>query len=302
MRGRWIPALLAFAVLSTSAAWGYAFLGSRWKTKRIVLQLQLGGSGGQLIDGAPSWNAVAETAAAIWNEYIRSSQFYVVRNSTVPIRDGDGFNSVFFDDTVFGFSFGGAVAVTTEWRNGNERIEADVVVNRAYAFNSYRGPLRRAQGGGTLYDLRRVLIHEFGHVLGLDHPDKFGQFVRAIMNSSVSDIDTVLSDDIAGAQALYGRNGASQLAEFKKPGRRYTVTNRRRFTFRGTAKSSRVTKVYLVNDRISPRKAFPARGLENWRRTLRLKPGINRISIYVDTGAPKLKRVKSVRMERRRGR
>src|SRR5207248_2719444 len=41
------------------------------------------------------------------------------------------------------------------------------------------------------------------HVLGLDHPDQAGQTVSAIMNSVVSDLDSLTSDDVNGAQALY---------------------------------------------------------------------------------------------------
>jgi Matrixin len=48
-----------------------------------------------------------------------------------------------------------------------------------------------------------VAIHEFGHVLGLGPPDEQGQNVVAIMNSRISDIDTLQSDDIAGVNAIY---------------------------------------------------------------------------------------------------
>ena len=54
-----------------------------------------------------------------------------------------------------------------------------------------------------LCDLFRVTLHEFGHVLGLDHPDQAGQTVKAIMNSRVSDVDNLTTDDVYGAQALY---------------------------------------------------------------------------------------------------
>jgi hypothetical protein len=46
-------------------------------------------------------------------------------------------------------------------------------------------------------------MHEFGHMLGLDHPDDFGQSVSAIMNRRVSDLDTLQADDIAGVNAIY---------------------------------------------------------------------------------------------------
>ena len=63
------------------------------------------------------------------------------------------------------------------------------------------------------------LIHEFGHVVGLGHPDEAGQQVDAIMNSFVGGIieTTLFPDDVAGIQALYGvQHGRSEPEE--RPG------------------------------------------------------------------------------------
>ena len=49
-----------------------------------------------------------------------------------------------------------------------------------------------------------MAIHEFGHAIGLGHPDENGQSVAAIMNSLNSDIDSLQADDVEGAQAIYG--------------------------------------------------------------------------------------------------
>nr|MBA2743881.1 matrixin family metalloprotease [Chthoniobacterales bacterium] len=61
-----------------------------------------------------------------------------------------------------------------------------------------------ASGGGTLHDFHRIAIHEFGHALGLDHPDEANQTVVAIMNAFESNIDSLQQDDINGADFLYG--------------------------------------------------------------------------------------------------
>lgn len=185
---------------------GYALMpGSpRWPSGSVVMHLQLGSSGGALDDGAAAWGESAEGTLAEWNRYLSGREFRVVRNSSVAISNGDELNSVFWSDRVFGRSFGSAVAVTTTWVRGSNRVEADVVFNRAYEFNSYRGPLRRSVGGDTVYDFRRIALHEFGHALGLDHPDDLGQRVVAIMNGGSHVEEQVYTDDINGLRALYG--------------------------------------------------------------------------------------------------
>ena len=75
----------------------------------------------------------------------------------------------------------------------------------------------RSNLGGGLPHFRRLLLHEFGHVVGLGHPDEHGWFERAIMNSHLSyrepttgewvTLDELQPDDTAGIRVLYGRPG-----------------------------------------------------------------------------------------------
>ena len=183
----------------------YWLLGRQWASgSNILMHLQMGSSG-TLLDGRTSWNRVAEDALALWNPSLESVSFTVRRDSTEPIRDNDGVNNVFWDDDVYGDPFGdNTVAVTRSWSRGGIMSSTDVIFNNQKSWNSYRGDRRRNSSGGSLTDLRRVALHEFGHVLGLGHPDEHGQSVSAIMTSRVDDIDRLQTDDKNGAVAIYG--------------------------------------------------------------------------------------------------
>jgi FG-GAP-like repeat/Matrixin len=125
--------------------------------------------------------------------------------ASTSASSGDHVNSVVFSTTVFGQKFGTGTLAVTYYRSMNRSIvEADILFNKNQQFDSYRGPLRYNTSGWAIGDIRRVFIHELGHALGLDHPDQHGQHVDAIMNSVTGNREALSSDDIAGAQALYG--------------------------------------------------------------------------------------------------
>lgn len=206
---RWLPRLLAVTAVATLAmaavprAHAYAFEpgNPHWTSGTVTFVLSLGGSQ-TLSDGSTSFDAAAVPALGTWNQYMQSLQLNIVTNDSAPVSNHDGVNSVAFASTFFGSSFGSnTLAMTGYYYSGSGMIEANVLVNNRWTWDSYRGPLRSA------IDIRRVLIHEIGHALGLAHPDDAGQHVSAVMNSIVSNIDTAVADDIAGIQAIYGAGG-----------------------------------------------------------------------------------------------
>jgi hypothetical protein len=85
-------------------------------------------------------------------------------------------------------------------RNGRwELSDTDILVDQSRPWIAHHtGQLQ----SGT-YDFHRVLIHELGHALGLEHPDDAGETVTAIMNSRVSGIEALQTDDIQGIEFLY---------------------------------------------------------------------------------------------------
>lgn len=198
--------ILALApALFASMVFGYALEGPAWPDGRVVtLQMSLGNPGSTLQDGNTSWNVATLPAVQQWNANMARLQFATVMNSTVPVKSIDGVNSVIFTNNVFGESFGaGVLAITYYWTSAGNLTEADVLFNKAQSFDSYRGDLQFVSGR-PIVDIRRVLLHELGHALGLDHPDQANQQVAAVMNSVVSDTYLLTSDDLAGIHSLYG--------------------------------------------------------------------------------------------------
>ncbi len=204
--GAFIVVLLAG--VSADTTHGFATLGSKWAAGNITMHLQLGGGSGTLPDGSTSWDQAVTQALSTWNGNLGASKFAAVAGSTVPRGDGDLINQVFFDSQFYGESFGAStLAITTRWTlGGSQRVEADVVFNNAFQWSAYRGNVRSANGR-ELWDIVRVALHEFGHVLGLDHPDDHGQRVEALMNSILGNRDALTQDDIDGARSLYGGAG-----------------------------------------------------------------------------------------------
>ena len=149
-----------------------------------------------------TWDNSAADALAQWNLYLDLIEFNWVLGSNAPKGSPDGFNSVFYSNTIFGDDFGDdTLAVTVWWTTDTypfTKTEADVVFNTAQKFNSYRGPLQT-----DLYDFHRVALHEFGHVLGLAHVENYPSG-QAIMEAYITNLDHLAADDIAGVDFLYG--------------------------------------------------------------------------------------------------
>ena len=150
------------------------------------------------------YEAAAIEAAQAWTAAGARFTFHTTTSPLAgPCHDRDGRNTVSASSTNCGMDFQpGVAALTGNWaRLTGEIVEADVVFNSGVDWGIYEGPRR-----GSAVDFYRAALHEFGHVLGLAHPDEHGQVVSAMMNSRAA-FDRLQADDIAGIRAIYGVGG-----------------------------------------------------------------------------------------------
>src|SRR5437016_5088404 len=217
--------VMSCAYLTSADA--YILEGASWPRGSVVtFQLGLGSAGRTLIDGNTSWDVAASPAMNAWDKVMAALQFNANLGAGSAAASGDGVNSIVFSSTIFGQTFGSQTLAVTYWRSSNSRIvEADVLFNNHQAFDSYRGPLRFGSNGFAIGDIRRVLTHELGHALGLDHPDQHGQNVDAIMNSMTSDRESLSNDDIGGAQVMYSAASAPTPTPTPIPGGNPTASH-----------------------------------------------------------------------------
>ena len=183
-----------------------------WTFPLVTVLIDFGPApGGVLSNGTSSYDENAVSALKEWSSVPGSAfVFRDVQQTADVCALGDGRVTSGFAADNCGLSFGDAVAVTRvlyRVTDGTAVItDADLIVNGTLTWDAYDGPIQVDAGGDPILDFRRVVLHEYGHVLGLAHPDVAGQVVVAIMNSTFApggDIDRLTLDDKNGAIALY---------------------------------------------------------------------------------------------------
>jgi hypothetical protein len=179
-----------------------------WPNGTVTMQIKVNDT--QPLQDGTTFAGSVQAAMTNWNTVLQRVQFAGTIVSPSDAGDGNGINEITLSDKVYADDFEeNVLAVTVSWRTGADgagiytRTQSDIIFNSDWTWDSYRGTLT----GQPNEDVRRVAIHELGHALGLGHPDENDQVVTAIMNSQVSNVDALQTDDINGAQYLYGVPG-----------------------------------------------------------------------------------------------
>ncbi|MCV6615075.1 MAG: matrixin family metalloprotease, partial [Cellvibrionaceae bacterium] len=196
--------LLASACLSTPLiSQAYELIGPTWPSGDVTFHTSVSGSS----PSGVSWNTAMQEAANKWASSVNGLQVSFDNSSAHPCagilpeypEDGNK-NSFGFFNKACNEDFGeNVIAVTFSWNIGSNYTESDIVFNTAENWNVYDGNQRSS------LDFRRVAVHEFGHLIGLDHESSNS----AIMAPLIGNIYNPTSDDLNGARSMYDASSSS---------------------------------------------------------------------------------------------
>lgn len=196
--------LFCLSVLCLNTSYGFEVSGNFWVTGKATIHVGIPGTA----NTGTSWNTAFKRAMDNWSG-ATSFQFLAIDSYKDPCSGqfgsglGDDFSGVDFRADVCGDAFNSStLAITltsgpciTSACNNFNITEADVIFNSSENWDIYSGP-RIA----NVQDFERIALHELGHAMGLRHE----AFKQAIMQANVSDTHTLQTDDINGANAIYG--------------------------------------------------------------------------------------------------
>jgi len=177
----------------------FEFKGNKWIGAETTIYANMPGVSGSGI----AWNTAIFNAALEWNEktVFDLKVLPIYRDPCMP----DDLNSIKFASDLCGQKFNDATLAVTvlnykEQQLGPEAIvEADIFVRDDILFDVYDGDLRESDILPNTVDFKRTVLHELGHVIGLDHEEQ----QPAVMQPQLSNIYSLQLDDIAGVNKLY---------------------------------------------------------------------------------------------------
>ncbi len=199
----------------TIPAHAFCPLTSRWPGGQVTMSQNLPATD-QLINGTTSWAQNAESAMQEWSDVSSAFRFINGGSSGVGENNRDDVNNMLFGDSAGGDPFEEDVLALTLTRSLSDgtALESDIVFNRSAKWNAYDGPIRIDASGAPVFDFRRVVLHELGHVLGLGHPDEScDESVDSVMNAQTTSTDGLTADDRNGLSFVYAGGNQPPVAD-----------------------------------------------------------------------------------------
>jgi hypothetical protein len=216
-----LPVLALVALLSL----GFVLLSPprKWQSNQLPRNFRIGMAAGENSLAAAFVQQSAQNCLAPWNAGITSDSAWsgpAPFTSTVPAGLGnvgfqnDGLSTISWEDPQNLLTAGTLAATTTgyyatspvEVVNGTSfaRItDSDIVGNNNIDFTSYADADANGANGNQ-YDLDSILVHEFGHALGLSHSSVATQ-VTMYPSIGANDFSkaTLDDDDVNGGRFIY---------------------------------------------------------------------------------------------------
>jgi matrixin len=174
----------------------YSTIGHTWGTNQVVYYVNPQNL--YVSDSAAIW--AIQTAAAAWHDQSGANiQLVYGGTTTGSSLTLNGKNEVFFrnDST-------GLVGETYWWYDGSGHlVDADILLHESYTFFAGSG----CSNGIYIED---VVIHEFGHALGLGHSEFADTTMEPAMPGYCDTSQlTLAADDISGIRSLYPPTASS---------------------------------------------------------------------------------------------
>ena len=192
--------LLGIGLLTAGSAAAYELTGITWTWQdhpfEDPITLDAASFPSDEVDEAEAEDRVA-AAMETWNDL--GLDLVLTYGGTADwVYDTDGHWSMAWYDSSGDSGWGGALAFASSysWEDGAGN-DCDIVF---LSKNDYGAVAWSSAAAGGTYDMEAVALHELGHCIGLGHSSSSG----AVMYQYYAGYRDLSSDDIAGAEALYG--------------------------------------------------------------------------------------------------